>query len=672
MSKRRNAALAVLALAAAAVFVLPASSASAGTSLQSNACANSVTANFSQIEVTTNGTDGLDTVLPAGATTTSGLSQQAAIPGAIFVAGYNLGLLVVGPNNIPANVRTTIEATNTAAPSVQNTNVVGGTPPNGSVTVSTVITDPDGVPGTGDESATDASFSVSYNDLSWTAGASGTIEYRQESIPTSPPTAASNSLLINALVGGVFNVQFRCAPGIVTGMNPGVITLTDPAASFDSTLIEPVRQISIDDAAAVNEGGAATFTVSLDQPSIGPVTVQFATADGTATAPGDYTSATGTVTFAPGVTSQTVMVQTNTDALVEGTEAFNVNLSNATGNAAILDGLGVGTILDVVGNRAPTANAGPDQTVPSGATVQLAGSGTDPDPGDTLNFAWSQTSGPTVTLSDPNSATPTFTAPTGPATLTFDLTVCDRPAGDPDQLCNTDSVTITVSPPPTISISDASATEGGAESFTVTLSSASAQTVTVDFATADGTATAGLDYTSATGTVTFVPGDTSETVTVNTIDDALFEGGAGTFETFNVNLSNPTNATIADGLGVGSIEDNDGFIDKAGEVIVSGPVKAGATTKVYVFRVSNVGSTTNTVDCATEIQAAVLVNGVANGSVSCITASKTIGPGARARFRLRWSGDPLPAGTPISFTACVNEAGDVDTSNDCGSVTRTT
>ena len=113
MSKRRYSAVAVLALAAAAVFVWPASSASAGTATTPNACANSVTANFSQIEVTTSGDDGLNTVPPGGATTTSGLSQGAAIPGAIFVAGYNLGLLVVGANNVPANVRRKIEATNT-------------------------------------------------------------------------------------------------------------------------------------------------------------------------------------------------------------------------------------------------------------------------------------------------------------------------------------------------------------------------------------------------------------------------------------------------------------------------------------------------------------------------------------------------------------------------------
>jgi len=107
-------------------------------------------------------------------------------------------------------------------------------------------------------------------------------------------------------------------------------------------------------------------------------------------------------------------------------------------------------------------------------------------------------------------------------------------------------------------------------------------------------------------------------------------------------------------------------------VIVSGPVKAGATTKVYVFRVSNLGTQPITVDPTTDISAAVVVNGTANGSVTPITGTKTIGPGSRTRFRLRWTGDPLPAGATVEFTACVNLAGDSDPTNDCGSVTRTT
>ncbi len=76
------------------------------------------------------------------------------------------------------------------------------------------------------------------------------------------------------------------------------------------------------------------------------MTVDFATADGTATQPGDYASNTGTVTFAPGETSKTVTVQVNGDTAVEPNETFFVNLSNATGNATIADNQGVGTIVN--------------------------------------------------------------------------------------------------------------------------------------------------------------------------------------------------------------------------------------------------------------------------------------------------------------------------------------
>ena len=80
-------------------------------------------------------------------------------------------------------------------------------------------------------------------------------------------------------------------------------------------------------------------------------------------------------------------------------------------------------------NFSPTANAGEDQTVGTADTVTLSGSATDPDPGDTLTYTWVQTSGPSVTLSDANAASPTFTAPESGTTLEFLFLVEDSSHG---------------------------------------------------------------------------------------------------------------------------------------------------------------------------------------------------------------------------------------------------
>lgn len=113
-------------------------------------------------------------------------------------------------------------------------------------------------------------------------------------------------------------------------------------------------------------------------------------------------------------------------------------------------------------------------------------------------------------------------------------------------------------PQPALSINDRTVTEGDAGSstqvvFTVSLNSASGKTVTVHYATADGTAIAGEDYLPAAGQLSFAPGVTSQTITVIVVGDNLREGN----ETWTVQLSNPVNATLGDATGLGTITDDD-------------------------------------------------------------------------------------------------------------------
>jgi hypothetical protein len=112
-------------------------------------------------------------------------------------------------------------------------------------------------------------------------------------------------------------------------------------------------------------------------------------------------------------------------------------------------------------------------------------------------------------------------------------------------------------PPPAVSINDTSVVEGNSgtadAAFTVQLSAPSGKVVAVNFATADGTAVAPGDYQPLSGSVVFAPGETTQTIHVAVNGDTLGEAN----ETFLVNLSNPIDATIADGQGVGRILNDD-------------------------------------------------------------------------------------------------------------------
>ena len=136
-----------------------------------------------------------------------------------------------------------------------------------------------------------------------------------------------------------------------------------------------------------------------------------------------------------------------------------------------------------------------------------------------------------------------------------------RACGTAGAVCTSDGralsagISTTVLGPAALTVADARAKEGTDETidFTVSLSRATRAAVTVAYATADGTATAGSDYTATSGTLTFAAGETEQTVLVPVLDDAHDEGE----ETLTLRLTNATGAVIADGEATGTIKNTD-------------------------------------------------------------------------------------------------------------------
>ncbi|MCV2879269.1 PKD domain-containing protein, partial [Sedimentimonas flavescens] len=130
------------------------------------------------------------------------------------------------------------------------------------------------------------------------------------------------------------------------------------------------------------------------------------------------------------------------------------------------------TLYRASSNTAPTADAGEDFSVDSGASSGLDGSGSSDPDGDPLTYSWTQTEGPSVDLSDPSAVAPSFTAPVlswsaDPATLVFTLVVSDG-----GLTSEASSVTVTVNPPPppnTAPTADAGTGQSVASGATVNL-----------------------------------------------------------------------------------------------------------------------------------------------------------------------------------------------------------
>jgi probable HAF family extracellular repeat protein len=190
--------------------------------------------------------------------------------------------------------------------------------------------------------------------------------------------------------------------------------------------------------------------------------------------------------------------------------------------------------------------------------------------------------------------------------------------------------------PPLLTINDVTVTEGHtgtqAASFTVTLSSASTQAVTVAYNTANGYASAGSDYQAISDTLTFAPGETSKTITVLVIGDRLPEPN----ETFAVNLSSPTNALIADDQGIGTILDDEPRMDIGSATVAEG--NSGTRAANFIVFLSAASTESVTVAYGTAYGSAT-----AGGDYQAASGTLTFAPGETSKtITVQVIGDRLP------------------------------
>ena len=391
---------------------------------------------------------------------------------------------------------------------------------------------------------------------------------------------------------------------------------------------------------SILEGNAGTtnalVTVRLSAPSNQSVTVNYSTANGTALAGSDYQAVSGTLTFAKGQTSKSILVPVIGDNLSEPNETFFVNLKGAK-RATIADGQGVVTIVNDdtrinIGDL--TLAEGNSGTTNFAFTVSLSAASGQPV---TVNYA---TANDTATGgSDYVAKTGTLTIPAGQTSGTITVLVNGDRLGESDEtffvnLSSPTNATIAdgqgvgtiVDDEPRLSIDGMSAAEGNSGTteftFTVTLSAASDAPVTVNYATADDTATtADSDYAAASGTLTIPAGQTSGTITVLVNGDRLGESD----ETFFVNLSSPTNAVIAYGQGVGTIVDDEPRISIGDVSAAEG--NSGTTEFTFTVWLSAASDATVTVDFATADDTAT----TADNDYVAATGTLTFAPGETSK-----------------------------------------
>jgi chitinase len=357
-----------------------------------------------------------------------------------------------------------------------------------------------------------------------------------------------------------------------------------------------VPTLTVSDAEA-REWNAGTrplvFVARLSEPTTREVSFAFSSADGTATiAEGDYSARSGRVTFLPGETEKEVRIVLRGDRLAEGDETIALTLSDARG-LVIDKPFAIGTIRD--------DDPAPPQPPPAGDALALsvtnAWSGGFTAEGVVVNDA-SPMSGWTVAFDAPLTITNVWNAVLvsqeggrvvianapwngavgGNGSVSFGFQASGAASLPATAVLNGVAVGTSgetgPTPPPALSVGDATLREGDAGAsdmaFTLRLSAPSGEVVRVHVATDDVTATAGADYAARQLVVEFAPGQTEAVVRIPVLGDAIEEAA----ERFALTVLSAKGATVADGVGIGTILDDDapapaiGFLRAEGNQIV--------------------------------------------------------------------------------------------------------
>lgn len=455
---------------------------------------------------------------------------------------------------------------------------------------------------------------------------------------------------LQAWAGGVDEFTFTLAPGVPVCLDSAAALQvqvgedrTPFAMPFDPATLSACTNLAVEASIVDIEVGEtlaeAEFTVSLDAASAQTVTLDWATIDGTATAPADYVAGAGQVTFLPGELEQTLTVQLVDDSLGEATEEFSVQLSNPV-NAVLLQDTAVARIVD--NEESACGEPAVDGSVDASLFVwqdcqtgvwhlrATAGGGYASYTGGLASPA--ALAGPTAIDIEPHDALNTPSTgeieflmqiwgngldefsfqpvPGQPVCLTLEAGGAQTAlVGDDRQAYSLPLDLNTLGPctnlPAEISIDDVSVDEAaGVATFNVSLAAASQQTVSVDWATVSGTATAPADYAAANGSLSFAPGQLTLPVVVTVNEDNLGEGD----EQFAVELSNPIEGLIAVGSGTATIVDNE--ISPCGRPVIDGASDAA----VFVWQ-----------DCTTAVwHVAATAGGAYANWQGAVTSSQTL------------------------------------------------